>query len=125
MIDEFSSDREHRIWKYLNDKQDSFWPIESWPQWAQASILKVHRKRGDNYTLFCFLVGNGLAPRTAGEWVWNNDVVNGKWCAPLHGYDDSDSKRDKDGLINRALEKKLFPIGKAIMDMTLNKVVNM
>lgn len=42
-----------------------FFPITMWPQWARSLYLKSHKNRVDRFTLFCFLVGNGMEPKAA------------------------------------------------------------
>jgi len=61
-------DREARVWNFFN-RQDDFWPIREWPLWAQRVALMEHKKHDDRFSLFRFLVFNGLEPQLSLHWV--------------------------------------------------------
>jgi len=53
----------NRYWQYLN-KQDKFFKISEWPQWAQVNMVRPHKSDSQMYNLAYFLIGNGLDPWT-------------------------------------------------------------
>lgn len=66
-----------RIWSYLNHRQDIFWPIETWPEWAQNSIVLAHKGDSQVFNLAVFLLVNGLDEATTFKWISARDVKNG------------------------------------------------
>ena len=59
-------------------RQDIFFTFNEWPEWVQDLILEGHHKRRARYSLFFFLVANGLNPEIAIEWIKAIDYHNGR-----------------------------------------------
>jgi len=72
--------RRARLRNYFN-KQDFFFPIHTWPTYLQDLMLEEIHRRRDRFTLFFFLVANGLEPHIAVEWISARDYYNGELVA--------------------------------------------
>lgn len=46
-----------------------FYPLNMWPQWAQTLYMLKHKNRTQRFSLWVFLVGNGLESDLARGWV--------------------------------------------------------
>jgi len=115
--------REVRVWNYLNGVQDDFWPIFLWPAWAQTSALSEHRSNLQRFQYFYFLVGNGLAPDIATEWVVLKDVLAGKEMQ--YGLYDRAAVDQLNWLKVKAKKKELFNGRYRVFDMILGHPVHM
>lgn len=89
-------------------------------------ILLPHKNNRQRYTLFFFLVGNGMEPVLASQWALLIDVrpVAGRPVMVLGQYDD-EAQRQMAQMRREVREEKFFKGAKAMMDMTLGRVVNM
>jgi len=76
--------RQARVWNFLNSGDD-FYPIREWPAYLRQNVMSPHRRNRERYTLFFFLVANGLDPTTAGLWTLLSDVSHGHILT--EGYD--------------------------------------
>lgn len=68
------SKREARLWNFFNRQDWVFWPIWKWPSWIQRIAVKEYKKNRDRFSMFFFLVANGLEPNRAVFWVTAKDV---------------------------------------------------
>lgn len=53
----------------IAEEGEIFYPLSMWPPWAQNVYMKPHKNRVERFTLWVFLVGNGLEPELARGWV--------------------------------------------------------
>lgn len=113
--------REARIISYLHS-QDIFFKYGSWPEYLRDLALLPHKNNRQRFTLFFFLVGNGLEPELAVLWTLLVDVRSGKLIQGV--YDDS-AKKQMVQLKTQVYTDTLFTGSKAMMDMTLGRVVMM
>lgn len=120
------SPRETRLIEYLHSTQDVFYRYGDWPRYLQEMILLPHKNNRQRYTLFFFLVGNGMEPVLAGQWALIIDVrpVAGRPVMVLGQYDD-EAQRQMAQMKREVREEKFFKGQKAMMDMTLGRVVMM
>lgn len=65
-----------RVYRYLAT-QDCFWPIHDWPNFVQDIAVKARKNNRERFTMFFFLVANGIEHHTAARWVLMSDIVNG------------------------------------------------
>ena len=68
-----------RIWAYLNHRQDIFWPVETWPAWAQQMITLPHKGDSQVFNLAVFLLVNGLNEENTIRWITAQDFQNGQF----------------------------------------------
>ncbi len=69
-----SDAREARLMNWFK-KQDSFFSYREWPEWAQGLALMAHKNSSESYNLFYFLVGNGLDPKLAADFIGGSDAT--------------------------------------------------
>lgn len=72
--------RQARLRNYFI-KQDYFWSFRDWPQWAQDTALKEHKRYRERYRLYLFWTFNGLDPATAVDWLTARDYTGGALIA--------------------------------------------
>lgn len=113
--------REARVWNYIN-RQDLFWHMSLWPEWAQTAMLMEHKTYDRRYDLIYFLTANGLDPDVALEWITCRDVVNGTCLTEAY---DKHAWRDMLGLIKKAKEGTLLHGNKPMLDMIIGRVQRM
>lgn len=114
---------QHRIWHYLDKTQDSFWRIRYWPCWAQHAITLAHKNDSQMYNLFYFLIGNGLWPHTAKDWIMMWDVQNGyPQLSPLYK---TKELQDMVRVLVKEEAGELFTGRKTVFDMNLGRPVKM
>lgn len=118
--------RETRLIEYLHSTQDVFFRYGDWPGYLQEMILLPHKKDRERFTLFFFLVGNGLDPFIASQWALILDVRpwQGRPRVILGTYDDA-AQRHMAQLRKQLREENLFKGEKSMIDMTLGRVVLM
>lgn len=112
--------REGRVWNYLN-KADLFWPITEWENHHREMALTAHKDNKMRFKFFQFLVGNGLEPNIAAEWVLMADVVNNQVVA---GTYDAKAKEQIEQMKQQNQDGSLFRNYKW-WDMNLRRVVTM
>jgi len=105
-------DREARVWNYFT-RQDEFWGIREWPEWAQQIALLEHKRYRDRYRFFLFLTFNGLNPLTARMWVvmmdyHNNRYIEGDYDRSAWSQFDSMVRDAFSGAIYRNREPRRF-----------------
>lgn len=88
-----------RLWNFLNNDQDDFWPISTWPLHLQMDMLRAHKNSFMRYNLFKFLNGNGVDPTKAVQMIYIQDVVKG---VPYPGDYDAVALREFQGMIDKA-----------------------
>jgi len=120
------SPRETRLIEYLHSTQDVFFRYGNWPAYLQEMILLPHKNNRQRYTLFFFLVGNGLEPLLASQWALLIDVrpVAGRPVMVLGTYD-AEAMRQMEQMRREVRNETFFKGQKAMMDMSLGYVVNM
>ena len=96
--------RESRLWNYFT-RQDDFWPIREWPEWAREAALLHHKKYRERYRLFLFWTFNGLNPFTARMWLIMNDYKNGRY---IEEHYDRGAWSQIDGMVRAALNSELY-----------------
>ena len=111
---------QHKIWHYLNTKQDSFYQVRFWPPWAQQNITFPHKNDSQMYNLFYFLLWNGVYPLTAMKWITMADVRNGE---PVKGVYSNKELMDMDRVLVRHANGQLYLKSKKVFDMVANKPV--
>jgi hypothetical protein len=113
-----------RIWDYLDRIQDSFWKIRYWPCWAQHAITFQHKNNSQMYNLFYFLIGNGLYPTIAQNWItmWDVDQYDNPVMSPF--YKPSELY-DIGRVVAQAEDGTLFKGNKRVFDMHLCRPVMM
>jgi len=118
--------RETRLIEYLHSTQDVFFRYGDWPRYLQEMILTPHKNNRQRYTLFFFLVGNGLDPILASRWTFIIDVrtAAGRPHMILGQYDD-EAQRQMEQMRREVRNETFFKGAKAMMDMTLGRVVMM
>ena len=55
---------------------DVFFSLSQWPSWARRTFWEKPLSDEDSFKMMLFLIGNGLDPRMAGEWV----MLSQHWC---------------------------------------------
>jgi len=113
--------RSHRLWLFFN-RQDDFFPISFWPKWAQEKMVWEHKPREQRFNLMFFLIGNGVYPPIAAEWVLACDVKAGSL---VEGQYDLNAHEDVLGIVKRATAGKLFLGKKDVWDMQAQAVLKM
>ena len=114
--------REARLWNFFQ-KQDDFWRIEEWPEYIKIIALKYQRNNRERYTFWFFLVGNGLDPNIASEWVLSIDFRQGNLVRGI--YDESALRQVLVQLPKQNEEGSLWKGKKPMMDMMKGYVVTM
>ena len=89
-----------RLWNYLNNVQDDFWPIYKWPMWAQKAMLREHKDHKSRYELFAFLNGNGVVPTRAVQMIYFADY--NVQTGPIPGRYDAAALREFNDMIRKA-----------------------
>lgn len=120
--------REQARWSNYLNKQDWFYPLRSWPDFLRDLALKCHKNNRERYTLFFFLVGNGLDPQLAGRWCIGNDYTLDS--GPISKGYDASAYKQVEQMKNQAAMAPGVPGGmwfgaKKIMDMATGRVVLM
>lgn len=120
--------REQARWSNYLNKQDWFFPLRTWPDFLQDLALKCHKNNRERFTLFFFLVGNGLEPQLAGRWCIANDYTIDS--GPISkGYDASAYKQVEQmkaqTLLLPGAPGAMFQGNKKIMDMATGRVIKM
>lgn len=118
--------RETRLIQYLHSTQDVFFPYGTWPGYLRDMILLPHKDNRQRFTLFFFLVANGLNPHVACLWALLIDVrpVAGEPRLILGQYDE-EAQRQMRQMKRDVRNEKFFKGTKPMMDMTLGRVINM
>jgi len=111
--------------EYLHSVQGDFFPLGKWPQYLVDMVLKPHKDNRERFTLFYFLVGNGLNPEDAHLWTLLLDVRPGLRGTPviITGQYDNKASEQMEQLKRQLAENQLFTGNKKMMDMTLGRVV--
>lgn len=116
---------------YLDQMQDDFWPLRQWPEWAIRGIQgRPGRGPGNDmrYQLFYFLVGNGLQPEQAGEWICVAGRRNGRLIIDTahNGKAGQHAQQMIKAVQKPAPHARPFFRGdKKVFDMVKGRVVNM
>jgi len=110
--------RQARIWNYLNTGED-FYPIRDWPPYLRALVLSPHRLNRGRFTLFFFLVVNGLEPQEAAMWTLLNDVRGGN---PISGGYDHEARRQVQQMVKQHEDGSLYRQRKHMYNMASGKV---
>lgn len=113
--------RTARVWNHMN-RGDWFYPIRTWPVWAQKLMLLEHRNNRDRYSLFFFLTSNGLSPDIAGQWVLLRDIA-AQGREVLGQYDEA-ARRQVIQMKEQIRKKEFFKGTKPVWDMHMGRVVN-
>lgn len=119
--------REVRIIEYLHNVQDMFFRYGDWPEYLQRMILLPHKDNRQRFTLFFFLVGNGLEPEIAGVWTLLIDVragLTGILRPIVGGYDDAAHKQIEQ-MKQQVANGTLFKGTKDMMDLVAGHVKKM
>jgi len=69
-------ERRTKLFKFING--DAFFPLKEWPLALRLCFCTKPPSDEDSFKMMLFLIGNGLAPRLAAEWVmlsqfWTRD----------------------------------------------------
>lgn len=119
--------RETRLIEYLHT-QDVFFRFGDWPRYIRDIMLKPHKNNRERYTLFFFFVANGLEPATAAEWTLLIDYrrpAGGGAPREIRGGYDLSAQQHMIQMIRQVEQETFFRGNKAMMDMTLGRVVMM
>lgn len=93
-----------RLWNWLNNQQDFFYPISQWPLHLQKMMLRSKKTSLQRYTLFSFLNGNGVDPQIAVQAIYVQDVRQG---VLIPGNYDAEALREFQRFINRSRKNEL------------------
>ena len=63
------------IWNRLNNN-DMFYPIHTWPNRMIDAMLHKHKTNILRLNLLVFLIGNGLPPQIAVQWITRDSVYD-------------------------------------------------
>lgn len=77
--------RKRRFRKWLI-AQDNFYPVDTWPGWAQDLVYRNYLSNASQFSLAFFLLANGLDTRYLWAYVLANDIVRGVPTV-VGGYD--------------------------------------
>ena len=105
---------QHRLWFFLNTKQDSFFPAKFWPAWAQELIVLAHKSDSQMYNLMFFFLANGVYPPTAKRWVRSADYKDGEL---RNGVYKDKELADMSRVVIRAARGDLFTGEKKVWSM--------
>lgn len=110
--------RSARIWNWAN-RGDLFFPINQWPPHMRAYLLAGDKKNNEGrYNLFVFLVGNGMSPELAADWVRISDAAQGVVVYTTR----EKVMRHVDQMVKQYHDRRLFS-EKRVFDMILRKPV--
>ncbi len=105
------------------DATDQFFPVGTWPYLYQEMITRAVRGPGhlnnpDRYSLYYFLVSNGLKPELAAQWILAGRVDTGGQIYRSRRYDLA-ARRQATGMIKQHSRGKLIKDNKRVHDMVL------
>jgi len=73
-LDPFTwNDDQLKIYTWL-ERQDDFWKIHEWPDWARKLAITLHKSDSQMYNFMVFLIANGLDPAKSMIWTLANTV---------------------------------------------------
>lgn len=110
--------RRARLRNYFQ-KQDLFWPIGKWPQWAQDFAVGDRHGNRNRFNFFFFLWVNGLDIETAGSWTLLIDRVDGN---SIYSAEPKHVRHIAQMESQARDDAERFASGKRMMDMTLGYV---
>jgi len=113
------AERAARLYSFFR-RQDWFWGIDEWPEWAQRMAVKRHKDSRERYRLFVFFTYNGLAGDLAASWIKARDVRQDGWLV-WERYD-VPAMNQLATLQREARSGELFNKCGKVMDMTKGRV---